>query len=250
MKKLIITVAVFMMALNLFPITIMTQETYKKTWIPPSDYEQHTEYYEFRFVLKTPYGVILKDDEGNVVLDEKNSPVIVFHEVSMQWRAVLRVQNWKDNQKMEWAVLAIPDDKDVIADGTGGIRWKEAKGVSMVDVVMESGDIRAYYTIPFTTPERGEGLGSATCVLTGSAAMAVQHNKLVITTGSGSITGYGLDEARALGMAEPATPLVPTPVEHLSVYGSASIYRRGGEMNYKQIRNILKVKTSVKEIYR
>jgi len=248
MKKLLFAIAIALVTLTATAVTVMDRATYNKTWVPPSEYEQNTEYYEFRFLLYTPYGVVMKDAEGNVVLDEKNSPVIVFNDVVIQWRAVLRVQNYKGNRKMEWASLKIAENEDVPADGTGGLAWEEARGVTMVNVLMESGDCRTYFRVPFLSPERGECLGRASCLAAGSCFMEVQHGKMVVTSGSGGITGYGLDESRALGLAEPATPLVPTPIDSLAVHGSLSVFRRGGEMNYKAIRNVLNTKTSVKTI--
>lgn len=248
MKKLLFAIALVLMTVSAMAYVTMTSETYNKTWVPPREYEANTEYYEFRFLMYTPYGVVLKDGEGNVILDEKNSPVIVFNDVVIQWRAVLRVQNYRGNNKFEWAILRIAENEEVPADGTGGLAWKEAKGVEMVNVVMESGDCRAYIKVPFMSPERGEGLGKASCLATGSCFMEVNHGKMVITNGSGSFTGYGLDESRALGMAEPATPLCPTPIDSLSVHGSFSVFRRGGEMNYKAVRSVLNVKTSVKTV--
>lgn len=246
MKKLFFSLV--LTTISVMAVTVMDKATYNKTWVPPSIYAQSTEYYEFRFTLTTPYGVVLKDSEGNVVLNEKNSPVIVFNEVSMQWRALLRVQNYKDNAKMEWATLEVVEDRGVLPDSTGGISWSEAKGITMVNVLMESGECRTFFKVPFYTPDRGIGLGKATCLTTGSCAMQVKHGKMVITTGTGAVTGYGENDSAALEMAEPATPLVPTPIDSLSVYGTVRVYRYDGEMNFKQLRNILKTATTVKVI--
>ena len=138
MKKLIMFIAVVMTVVNLA----------NAGQIIPIQDRDTAECLYFQFNYTTPYGVPKLDSEGNVVKDEKGSPVVVFKMRKLREHAVMRLRSDGDSGTCEFARL----------DENGNVVWDEQTPCTFATVEMEDGGILRLFCFEYTFIDRGIGV--------------------------------------------------------------------------------------------
>lgn len=261
MKKLIFLVALVLSIASVFAVetkigvssngvhyTIVPKGSTKAN-IPPEGFADATEYLIFRFAIQGPYGVPLLDADGNPVLDEKNSPVVVFENRHYQFTKVLRLTTYKGSRTYINAAWGQPHPDGDQYDGNGGIIWtKITEKPAFIYVPDPDGGLKGYFFLEVETPfERGLGLGKALLTVRGHLNIKPEKDRYVIQNGSGTVVGVGIDDPEAAKQAEPAT-IIPMLCDKLPVWGQVHITRWDGIYSMGNLRSNVKEKIIIKKV--
>ena len=145
------------------------------------DYDKTTETLYFQFRYTTPYGVPKLDEKGNVMKDEKGSPIVEFDLKTLREHVVMRLQVKNGVSSCSIAYLTGRLDQD----GKEEIQWKSVKLYSFVKIPMVDGSSLIFICFDYTFTDRGIGVSPATCKVWGEAGVRKDA-----ATGKDSFYGY------------------------------------------------------------
>ncbi len=243
MKKLLFLFALCL-AMFLSAYTVVPKGTLKNEPRPTTDFYENTEYLVITFAFHTPFGVPLLDNEGNPVLDEKNSPVIVLEERYCQFRKVLRITTAKkEAPQFAWGRANPQGD---LHDGHGGLFWDPVeKTAEFMSFITADGDTKGYFNLDVECPfDRGLGMGKMILQVTGYMKMKPEKGRFVISSGWGRLVGRGVDDSGATGTGEKAVK-IERPLTGFGAWGTVNFTRYDGVFTYGNLRNILKEKITI-----
>lgn len=205
------------------------------------------ESFSLQFVYTTPYGVPKVDADGNVIKDEKGSPIVVFRMRKLREEAVMRMRIENGEGICEFARLTENDE----------IVWDRKTPATFVSLPMEDGGRLLVFCFDYVITNRGLGVTPAnikvwSTVLLGTdkaTGKATYHSSqmqkpdkegnICFASGSGQFGGFssGEDEG-AWANVEEVTFLKSN--KRLPIFGSFNITHYGmGTMTAGSIKRIL-----------
>ncbi len=145
-----------------------------------------TWYTTLTFTVNTPYGVPKLDADGNIVKDEKGSPIIALEMRKVIVKELLRLRIDENTGEISFA-FGYP------ADNADGYVFVPCKGFnSLISFNVKTGTRIALASFEYEFKDRGLGLAPVKCMCYGNVSFLVQRKTGEIGLGDiqGSLVGF------------------------------------------------------------